>query len=116
MPVTQKPAVDVALTSLIRGTHRDPFAVLGPHAEAGAIVVRAFQPAARSIEVRLVATGVLVPMGKRDPAGVFEARLVGQVSQVGQVAQVGQVGEPPDYRLRITYPGDLVLEVDDPYR
>ena len=110
MPATQKPAVDQALASLIRGTHRDPFAVLGPHAESGAMVIRAFQPAARSIEVRLVASGALAPMEKRDPAGVFEARLE------GQVGQVGQVGEAPDYRLRITYPGDLVLEIDDPYR
>ena len=39
------------------------------------MVVRAFQPAARTIELRLVATGELLPMTKRDPAGLFEVRL-----------------------------------------
>ena len=63
MPVTQKPAADEALAALIRGAQKDPFAVLGPHADrAGGVVVRAFQPAARSIELRLVSTGALVPM------------------------------------------------------
>ena len=70
MPVTQKPAADEAIAALIRGAQRDPFAVLGPHAdEAGAIVVRAFQPAARSMELRIVATGALLPMEKTDPRG-----------------------------------------------
>ena len=76
MPVTQKPAADEALAALIRGAQNDPFAVLGPHADQkGGFMVRAFQPAARSIELRLVATGELVPMRKTDPAGVFEVRL-----------------------------------------
>ena len=76
MPVTQKPAADEAVAALIRGAQKDPFAVLGPHADATAgIVVRAFQPAARSIELRLVSTGALVPMEKTDPAGIFEVRL-----------------------------------------
>ena len=76
MPVTQKPAADKALAALILGAQNDPFAVLGPHADQkGGFMVRAFQPAARSIELRLVATGELVPMRKTDPAGVFEVRL-----------------------------------------
>ena len=102
MPATQKPVLDEAIAALIRGAHRDPFAVLGPHAdESGAVVVRAFQPAARSIELRVVATGALVPMTKRDPAGLFEGRIEGNA---------------PDYRLRITFPADHVVELDDPYR
>ena len=102
MPATQKSALDEAIAALIRGAHRDPFAVLGPHAdEAGAIVVRAFQPAARSMELRIVATGALLPMTKRDPAGLFEVRIETGV---------------PDYRLRITYASGQVIEIDDPYR
>src|SRR5471032_2618253 len=113
MPATKKPAQDEAIAALVNGTHRDPFAVLGPHADAeGAIIVRAFQPAARSVEIRLVATGALVPMTRRSPEGVFE----GQVGRVAQVGQVGQVGEIPDYRLRITFAGGQVTEIDDPYR
>jgi 1,4-alpha-glucan branching enzyme len=63
MPVTHKPAADEALAALIRGAQNDPFAVLGPHANPkGGFVVRAFRPAARSIELRLVSSGELVPM------------------------------------------------------
>jgi N-methylhydantoinase B len=41
----------------------------------GAIVVRAFHPAARAIELHLIETGALLPMERRDPAGLFEVRL-----------------------------------------
>ena len=63
--------------------------------------MRAFQPAARSIDLRVVATGELLPMTKRSPAGIFE---------------VVVEGRELDYRLRITFPGDHVIEIDDPYR
>jgi 1,4-alpha-glucan branching enzyme len=109
-PVSPASQSDSAIAALIRGAHRDPFAVLGPHHEGGAVGVRAFQPAARTIDLRLVSTGALVPMGKRDPAGIFEAR----IDDPGQ--RGGDSGELPDYRLRITYPGDHVVEIDDPYR
>ncbi len=98
--------LDTAIAALIRGTHRDPFAVLGPHRENAGIVVRAFQPAARAIDLRIVATGALVPMTKRDAVGLFELR----------IDDAGDAGAFPDYRLRITYPGDQVVEIDDPYR
>src|SRR5260221_14666569 len=93
MPVTQKPAADEALAALIRGAQKDPFAVLGPHADrADGIVVRAFQPAARSMELRLVSTGALVPMEKTDPAGVFEVPLKPDTTdQASQDAAPGPV-------------------------
>ena len=45
-----------ALAALTNGRNRDPFSVLGPHPdeEGRGTVVRAFHPAARSIELRLV--------------------------------------------------------------
>ena len=95
-------AVDTALAVLAAGTNRDPFAVLGPHVEDGALVIRAFHPAARSIDVRLIAAGELRAMTRRGPVGAFEARL--------------SASEIPDYRLRVTFPGDHVVELDDPYR
>jgi len=96
MPVTQKPAVDDAFASLIRGTHRDPFAVLGPHVDAaGTIVVRAFQPAAQSIELRLVATGALLPMEKRAAAGLFEVRLDAERVGLTDSAKATSVEKPP---------------------
>ena len=106
------PTLDAAFAALIGGRHRDPFAVIGPHEEGGAIVVRAFQPAGRAIDLRLVATGTLVPMVKRDPAGLFEVR----IEKVRLPEDTTEPTGAPDYRLRITYPGDHVVEVDDPYR
>jgi 1,4-alpha-glucan branching enzyme len=126
MPATQRPALDEAIAALIRGTHRDPFAVLGPHAdESGAAIVRAFQPAARSIELHLVSTRTLVPMTKRDPAGLFEVRIervplepdaTDQVTADSVVSGFSRTEIAPDYRLRITYASGQVIEIDDPYR
>jgi 1,4-alpha-glucan branching enzyme len=98
--------LETAIAALIRGTHRDPFAVLGPHRENGGIVVRAYQPAARGIDLRLVATGATLPMTRRDAAGLYELR----------IDDAAGPGALPDYRLRITYPGSHVVEIDDPYR
>src|SRR5207245_9296090 len=44
-------------------------------------------------------------MSRRDPHGVFEATVSDAAG-----------GHVPDYRLHIAYPGDVVVEVDDPYR
>src|SRR5262249_7163058 len=68
-------------------------------------------PGAQAVSVRLMADGALVPMTRRDPAGLFEVRLNGNSRRAGAAA-----GEMPDYRLRVTYPGNHVLEIDDPYR
>jgi 1,4-alpha-glucan branching enzyme len=106
MPVSHLGALDAAIAALIGGYNRDPFAVLGPHRdEDGRVVIRAFQPAARRVEVRLVATGETISMEKRDPAGVYEIRMA---SREGDGF--------PDYHLRITYPGDYTIEIDDAYR
>src|SRR5438445_13718442 len=43
-------------------------------------------------------------MTRCDPAGLYELRLTDAPD------------ETPDYRLRITFAGDQVTEVDDPYR
>ena len=93
-----------SLAAVAEGRHRDPFAVLGPHRTPGGIVIRALQPAARSIDLRLTANGVLLPMRRVDgdrAAGVFEIRLPGEV---------------PDYRLRIAFANGQTAEIDDPYR
>src|SRR6266536_168584 len=77
----------------------DPFAHLGPHTDPrGGFVVRAFHPAARSVELRLPGDR-LVPMSDAG-GGLFEAR----------------VDDAGDYRLRIVYHAGHVLDVDDPYR
>jgi 1,4-alpha-glucan branching enzyme len=100
--------VDTAIDALIRGTNADPFAILGPHLvqteDSPHLVIRACQPAAQSVEVVWWPAGerAVLPMARRHADGVFEAVL--------PVAQV------VDYRLRVTWPHDHVLEIDDPYR
>jgi 1,4-alpha-glucan branching enzyme len=97
-----------ALVALANGVNRDPFAVLGPHpAENGGLLVRAFHPAARSMELRLIATGQLLPMVRKSAAGAFEIALEDVES-----ARAHEL----DYRLRMTFPGGHAVEADDPYR
>jgi 1,4-alpha-glucan branching enzyme len=102
MPVSPASTLDAALIALANGQNRDPFAVLGPHPDESGrhLVIRAFQPAARSIDLRLPSNET-VPMARRAPAGVFEATVATDVQ---------------NYRFLITYPGDRIVDVDDPYR
>ena len=53
----------------------DPFAILGPHADRRGTIVRAYHPAVRAIDLRLMATGELRSMTKRDAGGLYEVRL-----------------------------------------
>ena len=104
---TQPPELraDPAIEALVRGTHGDAFAVLGPHAtdRPGTLIVRTFQPHASSAD--LVRPGVAaIPMTRVHPDGLFEATV--------------QSDAPPmllDYRLRIRE-ADVDNEIDDPYR
>src|SRR5712664_1224805 len=100
-PVGNVTPLDAAVAALIGGYHRDPFAVLGPHDDGGAIVVRAFQPAARAIDLRLAATGAIVPMVKRDPAGLFEVAIERVRLKPGAGAGTTEAASALDYRLRI---------------
>jgi 1,4-alpha-glucan branching enzyme len=91
--------------TLSHTVERDPFAVLGPHRtdEGKTVVIRARHPAAESMAVRLIADDKPRPMRRlRGDGTLFEARLTAD--------------DIPDYRLRITFPDNQVLEVDDPYR
>ena len=66
------------------------------------MLIRASQPAAARIDVRLVALGTLHAMRPTEVDGLFELALPGP--------------DIPDYRLRLTFKDGHVLEVDDPYR
>jgi len=84
--------------SLAQTVERDPFAVLGPHrADDGkSVVIRARHPAAESVAVRLVGSDRLVPMRRlRGDGTVFDAKI--------------PATEIPDYRLRVTFPGNHVM-------
>ena len=98
--------LDTAIAALIRGSHRDPFAVLGPHRENAGIVVRAFQPAARAIDLRLVATGELMPMTKRDAGRSLRAsnRRRGRRGCVSRLPAAHHVSRRPRRRDRRSVP------------
>ena len=95
--------------ALSAARHPDPFSVLGPHLEGDGLVIRAYQPSAESVYVvpagRPAARKALTAPATmtRDTSGVFEATFPDAKAIF-------------DYRLRITYPGGFVAEIDDPYR
>src|SRR2546423_2545793 len=97
MPVDHAQSLDAAIAALIGGRHLDPFSLLGPHVDdKGAVVIRALQPAAQSIAVRLVTTGAIVPMTKRDPAGLFEVRIPVRLNSPHAPADAGPANDGTD--------------------
>jgi 1,4-alpha-glucan branching enzyme len=96
MPLTPE-----TLAAIADGYHSAPFDVLGGHLdESGGVVVRTFQPDAESVAVLM--GDQATAMQRVHKGGVFEL----------------QLDKPgiPDYRLRVTYPGGALLEIEDPYR
>ena len=107
-----KPELDsesTAIRALIEARLPDPFALLGPHRGDAGTTIRAFHPGARAVHLRLRATGELRPMNRIDAAGVYEVLIPGS-------GGADRDASMPDYRLRITFPGSQVVEIDDPYR
>ncbi len=97
------PAPDLdpsTIAALANGLCGDPFAVLGPHADgAGGVTVRAFLPPAEQVEAIDADGHVLARLEAVEDSGLFSGRLA---------AGSG-------YRLRITWPGGVVQETEDPY-
>ncbi len=93
---------DADLDALLAGRHGDPFAVLGPHADAGGCCwVRVLLPGARRVDVLSAVTGEpLAVLAERVPALFFEAPV-----------------EPPPggYRLRVQWQDRAVVVLADPY-
>ena len=96
--MSESPFVTVA-----EGRNPDPFAVLGPHRVGDTLVIRTVQPAGHRADVRL--GDALRSMTRRAEPGLFELTL-----------PLAPGAELPDYRLRITFDGPHVIEIDDPYR
>ena len=90
-----------AIKAIVTGGHRDPFSVLGPHAEGSRVTVRAFLPGAREVAV-VPHDAAPQPLRCVDPAGLWEGALTGS--------------ELPAYRLRLLDHDGSVHEVEDPYR
>ncbi len=89
---------------LVHGTHPDPFAVLGPHALAGGLAIRALHPRAQRAEVVTPEGRVLAAMTRVHHGGLFEAILPDTAL------------EGFDYRLRFTASDGTVATVDDAFR
>ena len=91
------------IDALAAALHADPFAVLGPHARAGALWVRAIEPGASKVEVIDAASGrALASLAQVHADGVFDGRIAGRSSAFA-------------YRLRVTR-GGAIGEIEDPYR
>jgi 1,4-alpha-glucan branching enzyme len=61
-----------AVAAIARGDHGDPFAVLGPHAVAGGVVIRSLAPGAETLEARAADGRWAAALERRDGRGVFE--------------------------------------------
>jgi 1,4-alpha-glucan branching enzyme len=84
-----------AIAAVLDARHADPFALLGPHAVPGGVVVRAFVPGADSVSADATA------LERRDTAGFFEGFVAGATL-------------PFAYRLHAARGADA-WSFDDPY-
>ena len=89
------------LDALVRGHHRDPFAVLGPHRSGNARVVRCFLPEARAVALVDTNGETIAPMENLHHGGIFEGELPARRRR---------------YLLRATYSGGAEIDLEDPYR
>jgi 1,4-alpha-glucan branching enzyme len=88
-----------AIDALVEARHGDPFALLGPHAQARGVAVRAFLPGAEAVEVVDRATGLrLGALSRLHPAGFWS----------------GLIPTDTPYRLRYDLQGETV-EIEDAY-
>ena len=93
-------AASADIDALAGARHPDPFSVLGPHLEDGAVVLRTWQPSAARVDV--VRDAIASPMTDAG-SGLFEAVFSGATKIF-------------DYRLLVTYPDGHANAIDDPYR
>jgi 1,4-alpha-glucan branching enzyme len=90
------PEIALALSQARIG---DPFAVLGPHASEGGVVVRTYLPGAEAVEVLAADGAVLTQLQAVQMPDLF----------------AGLIPQDSNYRLRIRWPGGIVQETEDPY-
>ena len=101
MHASDPSAVEAAIESLVRGTCRDPFALLGVHPDGARRMVRTFQPQAKRVDL-IDRNGVVVaPLGRLHRDGLFAGELPSRLRH---------------YRLRLSFSGGATLDLEDPYR
>jgi 1,4-alpha-glucan branching enzyme len=99
-PSTGPSLSSVELRRLVSLKLHDPYQILGPHLEDRGLVIRAFRPDAKSIDVMIGSRRT--PMQRIHEDGVFAVLLPG-------------VNEVPTYRLRITTQSGQTITTRDPY-
>ena len=93
------------IDAIVRGSHDDPFAVLGPHEVAGGLAIRVFRPQAHSVELLTFDGVAKAPLFARiHPDGLFE------------IVVAAADRDAFDYKLRIVWADGSSSELDDPYR
>jgi 1,4-alpha-glucan branching enzyme len=95
---TAAPVESVELDRIIDGWHHDPHSILGPHLHDGAVTLRVLRPMAEKV-VAVLSNGRIEL--EHEHRGVWRAVL--------------PFTTVPDYRLDVTYAGE-VIPADDPYR
>jgi 1,4-alpha-glucan branching enzyme len=96
-PATPGPSLE-ELERLVGGAHHDPHALLGAHPVGDGVVLRTLRPDAERVVAKVDGADVEL---SHVHGGVWETRL--------------ERTDVPDYRLEVTYHGD-VWPADDPYR
>ena len=87
------------LDRIVDGEHHDPHRILGPHPGKDGVTIRVLRPMAEAV-VAVLDDGTRVPLA-HEHRGVWVAVLAQK--------------HVPDYRLDVTYGGE-VIPADDPYR
>ncbi len=104
MRPVQTMLTDPEIELIRHARHGDPFAVLGPHADAeGHTWLRAFLPTATHVVAASAQGAPLAPLLLRHVDGVFEGMLPGDAP-------------PGGYRLLVTWSDGRTALLDDPYR
>jgi 1,4-alpha-glucan branching enzyme len=88
-----------AAAEAMSGRLTDPFALLGPHREGDAAIVRTFQPGAERVDLLA-----------RD-----DRRPLGELAHVEHGLWQGALTDDAPYLLAITWPDGSVQEIEDPY-
>jgi 1,4-alpha-glucan branching enzyme len=91
-----------SIEAVIRGEHKDPFSVLGPHLTADGLIVRTFVPQALFASVVDIESGEKFAMERINLAGFFECHIKGRETAF-------------DYQIEITFESGGVLLYEDPY-
>src|SRR5216117_503987 len=89
------------LNSFLSGTHSDPFRILGPHRMGDDLVIRAFRPDAKKIDIVRPEQSIEAEKIHRD--GFFCATVLGATREI-------------DYRIRVTNLDGSEWTARDPYQ